>query len=289
MNPTYLRVFSDIHLDFDLNRKQYVSVNQVWQPSILDTDTESILILAGDLWTQNNFFEKPIDSESWLSIVAPRFHSVIVILGNHDYWGLSLQSAVRKAREGVMAHSNVYFMENDIVSIGNVKFLGGTLWTDYNRSEVFAAAARQHMNDFRYITFGDSNKRRLIRPEDLFELHRQTTKFVFSNVIRNTEDQKVVVITHMAPHEESINEEYRNNRDWALNYSYFSDLTTSLKTHGKNIDLWIHGHVHLPVDYMAPENVRIYANPRGYENYEGTKYNSDGLMKIESIGKYGPV
>ena len=289
MNPSYLRIFSDIHLDFDLNRARYCSVNQVWQPSVLDTDSETVLILAGDLWANNKFFEKPEDGKSWLSTVAPRFHSIIVILGNHDYWGTSLQSAVKKARIGCSDESftNVHFMENDKVIIGNLKFLGGTLWTDYNRSDLYAQVARQYLNDFNYITFGENNKRRKIRSDDLFELHRQTAKFIFNNVVRDNENQKVIVVTHMAPHEQSINAKYKNNRDWALNYSYFSDLTHSLESHGKNIDLWIHGHVHDPVDYIAPGNIRVFANPRGYENYEGTSYNSDGLMTIESIGNNG--
>ena len=55
--PQYIRVFSDIHLDFDVpNKTKNFQPSMLWMPEPLDTDSESILILAGDLWHSKSYY-----------------------------------------------------------------------------------------------------------------------------------------------------------------------------------------------------------------------------------------
>lgn len=279
---TFIRVYSDTHLDFDLGKRPYISANMVWAPSALPDDLDSILILAGDLWHNNMAFKVLADGMSWISEVAKRFEHVIVVLGNHDYWGLSLQSAVRKAKEALALLPNVTLLEQSAVTLSGVKFVGGTLWTDYGRNPHAMHVGRQIINDFKYTTFGDTRVRRKLRPEDLFEVHRQTAKFIFNNCQADFPGQKVVVVTHMAPHELSIDPRYA--RDHMLNLSYYSDLSESVRTHCKDVQLWIHGHIHLPANYML-YNVHVMSNPRGYQTYEGigTGYEPDNQLRIDQL------
>lgn len=257
-----------------------MSPAQVWQPSILPEDHDSILVLAGDLWRDNLTFKDMPDHGSWIAMVAKRFEHVIIVLGNHDYWGLSLQSAVRKAKEGVWALSNVTVLEQDTVTVSGIKFLGGTLWTDYGRNDTAMMVIRGKMNDYKRITFGDSRVRRKSRPLDMFEIHRQTTKFIFNNCQADFPEQPVIIVTHMAPSEQSIDPAYAHEH--ILNHAYYTDLAESVRIHCKSVKLWIHGHIHWPVDYSL-YNVRVVSNPRGYEIYEGTYFQPNHQLRISEL------
>ena len=286
----YLRVYSDIHLDFDIPCDSkghplvpYTSVKQVWAPSVLPQDSESILVLAGDLWTDNLPFKMTADGCSWIGYVAKRFEHVVVVLGNHDYWGLSLQSAVRKAREHCATLPNVTFLERDTLVHSGVKFVGGTLWTDFNRSPIIAELCASKMgNDFRRITYGDTRVRRRVRHTDFFDLHRQTAKYIFSNCKADEPGQKVVIVTHMCPHEESLDSmrKYDDTDHW-----YYSNLTESMQTHCKDVNLWVHGHVHEPKRYNAAWGMWVFSNPRGYEKVDGNGegYDPHHLLEISAL------
>lgn len=194
---THLRIYSDIHLDFDMGRELYSSPTIVWAPTELPEDNSSILVLAGDLWTNNLAFKVTAAGSSWIEHIAKRFEHVIVVLGNHDYWGLSLQSAPRKAKEAAHLLSNVSILEQDAVTVSGIKFVGGTLWTNYGRDPFAMELARSAMVDYSKITFGDSRVRRKSRPQDMFDVHRQTAKFIFNNCTADVPDQPVVIVTHI--------------------------------------------------------------------------------------------
>lgn len=277
---TYLRLFSDIHLDFDIGDKFYLSPTMVWEPERLPEDADTILVLAGDLWVNNLAFKVLPNGESWIGHVAKRFEHVIVVLGNHDYWGLSLQSAPRKAKEAMWPLKNVTLLEQETVTVSGVKFVGGTLWTDYGRDPLAMEVARSQIVDYKKITFGDSRVRRRVRPQDMFEVHRQTARFIFNNCKADTPGQPVVIITHMAPHEQSVDERYAHER--LLNKAYFTNLEESVQTHCRDVRLWVHGHIHRPVDYML-HNVRVLSNPRGYESYEGSEYNPWHQLRLDQL------
>jgi predicted phosphodiesterase len=71
-------------------------------------------------------------------------------------------------------------------------------------------------------------------------------------------DQATVVVTHHAPHPTSV-EPYRDAHlpMWAPGF-YASDLSWLIERHRP--DLWVHGHVHVPVDYVV-DRTRIVSNP----------------------------
>jgi Icc-related predicted phosphoesterase len=228
-------------------------------------------------------FKVTADGVSWIGHVAKRFEHVVVVLGNHDYWGLSLQSAVRKAREHVATLPNVTLLERDTLVHGNVKFLGGTLWTDLRRSPLVADYVAANMsNDFRRITYGDTRVRRRVRHTDFFDLHRQTAKYIFAHCKPDHPGQKVVIVTHMCPHELSL-DDARKPDD--TDHWYFSDLTESMQTHCKDVYLWVHGHVHQPKRYNPAWGMWVISNPRGYESYEGNQegYDPDHLLAIAAL------
>ena len=51
-----------------------------------------------------------------------------------------------------------------------------------------------------------------------------------------------------------------------MNGAYASNLEEIMYNHPQ-IKLWVHGHIHDPVDYIINET-RVVSNPRGYSSRE---------------------
>ena len=292
----YLRLISDLHLEFDVGRyqktrvfnsndpaqvahleylKQHGEMGMCWFPPTMSGDkTQTALVIAGDLWVDHKFLTRKFeDGESWLKKVSKMFKYVVFVLGNHDYWHTNLlyeagRVKVEIKEQGLM---NVFLLENDVVVRDDVKFIGGTLWTDFHRNDPLVMRhASFKMNDYVYMRYGREYRKAF--PQDTYNVHMNTKRFIFENAKRDYPEQKVVVVTHMAPSFESINKKFRIYRDQLTNFCYFTDLEERIKADGGDIDFWLHGHVHMPVDYTMSPNVRVLCQPRGYEGQEHTDY-----------------
>ena len=103
-----IRVLSDLHLEF-----------AGWRPPPCDED---VVVLAGDIhegragiaWARKYFRDRPI----------------VYVPGNHEYYGRDLDELRNGLRESGRTH-NVHVLDGDEVTIGGVRFLGATLWTDF--------------------------------------------------------------------------------------------------------------------------------------------------------------
>lgn len=280
----YLRLASDIHLDFDAliwarkpkkDPNKGPEIDQLWYPTPLPEDKETVMLIPGDLWINNNAFARRFGGqESWVERISKQFHSCIFLLGNHDFWGLSLNTAHQKAKDCIAHYglTNAYLLEDEQVIIDDVKFLGGTMWTDYDKyNPIILMKAPDYMNDFKEIRFRMGTReagiyRRLLT-NDLVATHKKTREYLLKNARRDYPDQKVVILSHHAPSFESIAEEFRNKTDWDSNFFYFSELGWDLCDEEVQADLWVHGHVHRARDYIV-DRTRVICNPRGYHGHE---------------------
>lgn len=263
----YIRIYSDIHLDFDVPPKKF-TFDMLWMPEILETDKDTILILAGDIWHASKPFA--FYGQSWFKEISKRFQYIIVTLGNHDFWDgnfpLTYNSFSDKLKEQEL--DNVFLLQNETILIGDLKFVGGTLWTDFDQGNTHALYnAKTVMNDYKYIRYGKAYGK--LTPSILLNAHMETKNYIFSNAKRDYEDQKVWVISHHAPSYKSMDSTY-DKPDLALENSlYFSNLDKDIEN--SEIDFWIHGHSHHAKNYMIG-NTNVIANPRGYRTEE-TEYN----------------
>jgi hypothetical protein len=138
-----IQIVSDLHLEFG--------------PLELPVEGADVLIAAGDIALGLEGFQ-------WLEQFSI---PVIYVAGNHEYWGQDLAglTAALADRSGA---GDIHFLENRAVVLDGVRFLGCTLWTDFNACDEAAMdELRFIMNDFRYVTRGG----RLMRPDDLVELN----------------------------------------------------------------------------------------------------------------------
>lgn len=300
MTPKYLRIYSDVHLDFDVQyahrrehlTDQFKDLTHVWFPEPMNEDLETILVLPGDLWHSRKFLSRRWENgKSWLGQLAERFHSVVFILGNHDYWDGNLSLEPQKVREELKAQalSNVHFLEDEVAIIGNVKFIGGTLWTSFDDASplVMMNAPNIMQPDYKLIRHGPGYVK--VRPAHFYSVHRQTRSFILANAHRDSPEQRVVVVTHMAPSFQSVHEKYRSNQfDMMANHYYYSALENDIFHPDFVADLWCHGHMHAHADYVI-DRTRVLCNPRGYRmasgNVEGMNFNPTLRIDIDGLGQ----
>lgn len=273
-------IVSDIHLDFDINRfvnlpkyqkSEYSDVTDlIWFPK---AHLDDVLVIAGDIWNHRKFLTRKFpNGQSWFQMVADMYRAVVFVLGNHDYWGTNINLEHLKIRDEIKKQnlqSKLFFLDKDTtVVIDDVKFVGATLWTDFDRSNPLCMLkARQVMKDYHQITIRNYST---IRDVDINAIHAQQRSFIFNSTFRDHQDQKIVVVTHHAPHKNSIAEHYWQNPKTAIeNYFYFSDLEREIAYSKDFINLWIHGHTHDASDYVIESSgTRVICNPRGYGDFD---------------------
>ena len=232
-----LHILSDLHIEFG-------------NFEICETNAD-IVVLAGDIHVGTKGIE-------WAT-QAIKGKEVIYIIGNHEYYRRALPKLTDKIKD-FAKDTNIHVLENDAITIGNVKFLGCTLWSDFqllNNLDISVVTAAEKMNDYRLIRV--SPKYRRLKPSDTGIIHRNSRKWLENQIKVNGDSRiKTVVITHHAPSIHSIPDRYRNDYLAAAFASNMEDLISDLE-----IDLWVHGHIHDPSDYRI-KNTRVVCNPRGY-------------------------
>lgn len=253
----FIRIISDLHLECDRE-------DDLWVPSQLPTDHDTTLVVAGDIWYGDKFLKTTLSGFNWLDHVSSQFKHVVFVLGNHDYWHTNFSFFPRLLKTGLRdrGYSNVHFLEKDTVVLEGVRFVGASLWTDYNNQNPLAILdAQQMMNDFNFITVG-RDKRRL-QPSNLYHDHREARRMIFKNVQPGLNEDLVVVVTHHAPSYQSLLQRYLGDR---LSSSFASNLDQQIIYQGEQIKYWFHGHVHNSNDYQI-DKTRIISNPRGYHGH----------------------
>lgn len=231
-----IHLLSDLHLEVQPFRPRH-------------TEAE-VVVLAGDIDTG----PRAID---WARRREWRDRTVLYVLGNHEFYRGHLSKVALEMKARASATPNVVVLDNDAHIVGNVRFLGCTLWTDFeldgedNRRRALAAA-RAAIQDFRSIRYGSTG---YLTPEQTVALHRQSLAWL-QQELATPFPGKTVVVTHHAPHPGSIHERFRGS---PLNAAFVSTLDRFM---GRPA-LWLHGHTHNSFDYEVA-GTRVVCNPRGY-------------------------
>jgi len=203
-------------------------------------------------------------------------------MGNHEHYHGDFATSANILRTVLKEFPNIHFMDKESITIEDVTFIGGTLWTDMNKEDPHTLySIKGDMNDFRIIqnssrkvTFKDNGGKFHERearfcPEDTVEDHKAMLAFIDESTKDKTD--KFVVIGHHSPCKMSTHPRYKE--EVMMNGAYSSDLSEFILDRPQ-IKLWTHGHTHDPYDYMIG-STRIVCNPRGYINYEEIADNFD--------------
>lgn len=217
-----------------------------------------VVVLAGDI-------HEGVQAPMWAREAFPGKKTVMVA-GNHEFYGRFWNRNLRKLREKA-AQLDIHFLENESVEIAGVRFLGCTLWTDYEihgTPALSMADSRRRMNDYVRIKLdrkpGENAEWREFRsvslvPPMTLRRHRESVAWL-QEQFKTGNPEKTVVVTHHAPHTGSVPNGYEEHE---LTPAYVSDLTRLMG----NSAVWIHGHIHENADYLV-KGTRVVANPRGY-------------------------
>jgi Icc-related predicted phosphoesterase len=201
--------------------------------------------------------------------IVPERIPVVMTAGNHEFYRRVWSEEIAQGKS-LAGNFNIFFLEEDAVLIGDTRFIGSTLWTNYRlfgdaNAAVAMETARRGMNDHRLITWQKDPWKRF-RPEEALLLHERSRRFIV-DALTTPFAGNTVVVTHHAPHFGSVEKRFQND---VLTAAFASDLTDVIAIGGADRDghqrqnlIWNHGHVHASSDYNVG-GVRILANPHGY-------------------------
>jgi predicted phosphodiesterase len=213
------------------------------------TDAD-VVVLAGDI-------ARPANSIEW----ARQFEQpVLYVPGNHEFYGSSIAGTIGELRR-LAQHSNIHVLSGDAAIVDGVRFLGATLWTDFElypeperRAEAVASALR-YVRDFTRITGDDAGEP--FTPQMSIALHRRDRAWLETQLAQPF-DGATVVITHHAPSRRSTHPRFAGS---PVNPAFVSDVEALMD--GRHAALWLHGHTHDSFDYRI-NGTRVVCNPRGY-------------------------
>jgi Icc-related predicted phosphoesterase len=258
-----LQIVSDLHLEFERNAPVQFEL------PITDAD---VIVLAGDIGV--GFYE---EFEYCKHVIKTHNKPVIFVLGNHSFYANGADVKNIRDQWRAVDIPNLHYLDEGIsTTIDGVRFMGGTLWTDFvlkGETEADDASrflASMNMNDFRNTIIGDESW----TPKKSVIEHWKI-RLSMTRMFDDDNEIKTVVVTHHLPSYKSCDSSYRDSE---MNPAYASHMDEFVKS--SNASLWIHGHTHRSADYNIGDT-RILCNPRGYYNYdENKKFNPELVVEI---------
>jgi hypothetical protein len=261
------QVMSDLHLEVS---NQY--------SSFYIPKAAPYLILAGDIG-------RLVDYESYLDFLRSQccqFTRVFLVLGNHEFYGLSREEGLRRAellqQEPDLSGKLVVMNQTRITldTPTGITILGCTLqsWIPPEAREIVEA----RVNDFRRIKNWTVDRHMMEYTSDVDWLQKQI------NLIRNEEStsgHRIVVITHHAP---SVQESSRpSDIGSPLRSAFATDL---LGINGvpllSDVQWWIFGHTHYCTEF-SKGNVKLVSNQRGYTIHKSSQETPVPSTILQSI------
>jgi DNA repair exonuclease SbcCD nuclease subunit len=291
-----LALCSDLHLEFG-------------PISLENTEGADVLILSGDICIAKEVMDhdpyglvpntRSSMFHTFFQECSARFPHVIYIAGNHEHYHGDYAKSLPNLKERLAYLKNVHVLDKEVRAIGDVIFIGGTLWTDMNKEDPNTLfTIKGYMNDYKiiedssevvhYKVYHDKMKSvgmtdeewvalppeervyvefktrpAKFSPEKSVEDHKKMLEFIRTTIATNP-FSKFVIVGHHAPCKMSTKPQYE--KDVVVNGAYSSDLSEFILDHPQ-IKLWTHGHTHDVYDYLVG-TTRVVCNPRGYIAYE---------------------
>ena len=210
---------------------------------------------------------------------------VLFVPGNHEYDGLDFDEAHARLQE-TCARLGLIWLERQTVVLGGVRFVGCTLWTDF---DALSTDAARHST----VTVGEQLKARdkAFRAANFYLKKNHSLRGgapVLAEALREEGlasqtwlrqalaqpfDGPTVVVTHFAPSLHSADPRYGLSPGTAGFCNALDELLPLA-------DVWLHGHLHCPQNYVKG-GCRVVANPLGYARKgEQDGFRPDSLVRI---------
>ena len=238
-----------------------------------------VLLLAGDISDGGSM--APIFELTQHYRAAHR--PVLFTPGNHEYYG-RVMSEQLQAMHRACRGSGVTLLHNRLVTLGNVRVFGTTLWTDYcldgaERQQATMEVASGFVVDHRRVMLKTRDGQRYLTPVDALAAHRKALA-VLRRQLASSWSGPTVVMTHHAPSPLSVHPRFAAH---PVNGAFVSNLESVMRA--LRPALWVHGHTHNGFDYQVGPT-RVVANPRGYpvaehdNGFENASFNADLVVEV---------
>jgi hypothetical protein len=255
-------VLSDLHIEFGELR--------------LAKRAADVLLLPGDihLW---------VNAILWADRTAQHLDlPVVIIAGNHEHYKNAgrhgqnhrdrhVESCIDALRErAAQTAGRVTFLERETAVVAGVRFIGATLWTDFNLFGDPALAKKAALAGKLTDYNGTIDYRHSVKftPDHAISEHETARRFI-AEACATPFAGSTVIMTHHAPSARSVPEKFASELSSA---AYASNLDALVEASGAA--LWVHGHIHDSKRYRIGRT-EVLSNPRGYANEEPADLNSD--------------
>ncbi|RBR20701.1 uncharacterized protein FIESC28_05218 [Fusarium coffeatum] len=237
-----VQIMSDLHLE--LNRQYATFDFPVKAP---------FLILGGDIG-------RMVDYDMFLPFLArqtARFEKVFLVLGNHEFYEMTYEEGITKARELEKEEA----LEGKLVLLdrnrwddldSELTIVGATLWSKIPPSAAEMVTLR--VSDYKKISGWTVAKHNECHARDLAYLSETLT------ALNDTESQRtVLVVTHHAPCIAGSSKPEHANAPFK---SAFSTDVIQAREFVTGVAVWMFGHTHFTTEFKKG-GVRVVANQRG--------------------------
>jgi Icc-related predicted phosphoesterase len=241
-----LQLVSDLHIEFQADHGESFLKSI---PVAADT-----LVIAGDT-VPLQFFSQV---KARLEAFTKRWRQTLLVLGNHEYYGSSVDETehVAASLENVLPNLKV-LRPGRVFEVEGRRVLGATLWF---RDDYMNNMYAEGMSDFHVI--------KGFVP--WVYAANQTAMTFFQKEMQEGD----VVVTHHLPSVTCVAERFKHN---ALNRFFVCEMDELI--HERKPAVWAFGHSHTGCDHMVG-STRMVCNPLGYP-FEGSVHTFNDKLVIE--------
>lgn len=256
-----IQLFSDLHLE------RYPDFAPSFAPDI------DVVVLAGDIGSY-----QPGSRLSGDDFGLARFSplrpgagaaTVLYVPGNHEFDALDFDDTYDRLRR-TCERLGITWLEREVVTLGHVRFVGTTLWTDFEALAASESSVTKQMQAlgkaYRAANYYLSKNTTLQHGEPVLAEGIRAMALQCQAWLRAALsvpfDGTTVAVTHFAPSLRSADPRYGLMPGTAGFCNALDDLLPLAQ-------VWMHGHLHCWNDYVVegaspPWACRVVANPLGY-------------------------
>jgi Icc-related predicted phosphoesterase len=258
-----IQLFSDLHLERD----------PLFVP-VIHAGTD-VVIVAGDIgsYQRGSRLHSADFGLERFSPLHPGFGcaTVLYVPGNHEFDALDYDEAYARLRQSC-ERLGITWLERESVIIGRVRFVGTTLWSDFDalagQEEDLTRQLQQRTKAFRAANYYLSKNTTLKAGQPVLAEAIREMALACQHWLRAALavpfDGATVAVTHFAPSLVSADPRYGLTAGTAGFCNALDELFPL-------VDVWLHGHLHCANDYTmrggegeAAWTCRVVANPLGY-------------------------